>query len=183
MRTYKNTSRTEKWIRKAFAELVAEKKSLDKITIAELVKKADITKPTFYYHYADLNELVKSIESEMINELIKTIDEAEKSHNVPIEYYVHILSDFLRKNEEEYKSMANAVDLNYFIVKLKKIFIQKLNNPIFGISENEKTGEIQATFIASAIVDTLLEYFKGNLSGQLEDVESTILMTINKLRS
>ncbi len=183
MKTYKNSSRTEKWIRKAFAELISEKKSLEKITVSEIIQRADITKPTFYYHYSDLNDLVKSIENEMIEELTITLDEAEKSNHVRIEYYVTALSDFLKKNEEEYKSLANAIDLNYFIEKLKRVFIQKINNPVFGFSEDPLTRSIQATFLSSAIVDTILEYFKGNISGQLKDVESTILMTINKLRS
>lgn len=183
MKTYKNSARTEKWIRKAFAELIAEKKSLDKITISEIIQKADITKPTFYYHYSDLDDLVKSIENEMIEELTKTFDEAETSNDVPIEYYVTVLSDFLKKNEEEYKSLANAVDLNYFLEKLKRIFIRKVNNPVFGLSNDSTIRSIQATFISCAIVDTLLEYFKGNIPGELKDVESTILMTINKLQS
>lgn len=183
MKTYKNSSRTEKWIRKAFAELIAEKKSLDKITVTEIIQRADVTKPTFYYHFSDLNDLVKSIENEMIEELTKTFDEAEKYNNIPIEYYVTVLSDFLKKNEEEYKSLANAIDLNYFIDKLKRIFIQKLNNPVFGLSEDALIRSIQAIFISNAIVDTILEYFKGNISCQLKDVESTILLAINKLRS
>ena len=44
MKQYRNSERTKKWIRRAFIELIAEKKSINKITINELAERADITK-------------------------------------------------------------------------------------------------------------------------------------------
>ncbi len=183
MKTYKNATRTEKWIRKAFTELMAEKKNLSRITVTEIVKKADITKPTFYYHYADLNELVKSIENEMIEEFSSTLEEAEKNESIPLEHYISIMMMFLKENEEEYKILANATDLHYFITKIKKLMSQKLDNPAFGFSTDSKTRAMQTVFISSACVDTTLEYFKGSINGELEDVEAMIVEAINKLRA
>lgn len=182
MKTYKNSTRTEKWIREAFASLIAEKKSLDRITVSEIIERADIAKPTFYYHYSDLNDLVRSIENEMIDELSNILDEASYNKDVPLEHYISLLSSFLKENEDEYRIFANATDLNYFITRIKKLLAKKLDNPIFGFSTDQKTRSIQRVFISGACVDTLTEYFRGNIQGELEDVEATIMDGINKLK-
>lgn len=183
MKTYKNATRTEQWIREAFTSLIAEKKSLDKITVSEIIKRADITKPTFYYHYSDLNDLVRSIENEIIDELSQVLDEASKNKKVPIEHYISILSSFLKEKEDEYKILANATDLDYFITKIKKILADKIDNPIFGFSNDPKTRSIQRVFISSACVDVLTEYFRGNIQSDLKTVEETIINGINKLKN
>lgn len=182
MKPYKNSERTKRWIREAFASLIVEKKCLENIKISELIERADITKPTFYYHYKDLNDLVKSIENEMIDELSLLFEEASMNKDVPLEHYISLLSEFLKKNEKEYKAMANATDLNYFIDKIKKILAKKIDDPDFGFSNDTKTRSIQRVFVSSACVDTLLEYFKGNIDGSIEEVEETIIIGINKLR-
>ncbi len=182
MKKYNNASRTERWIREAFAALVAEKKSLDRITVTEIVKKADITKQTFYYHYSDLNDLIRSIENEMIDRLSTVLDKASENANVPIEHYISILSSFLKENENEYRFFASSTDIHYFISKIKKLLAQKLDKPSFGFSSDIKIRSIQKIFISGACVDTLCEYFKGNIQCSLEDVEKTIVEAINKLK-
>ncbi len=42
------------------------------------------------------------------------------------------------------------------------------------LSFDTKARSIQRIFISSACVDTLFEYFKGNIDGSIEEVEETI---------
>lgn len=60
--------KTERSIKNAFLELRA-KKPIEKITIKELTEKAEISKGTFYLHYADIYALSEKIESEIIREI------------------------------------------------------------------------------------------------------------------
>lgn len=66
MKQYRNAERTKKWIRRAFIELISEKKTIDKITVNELAERADITKTTFYYHYDDIYAVAEEFENELI---------------------------------------------------------------------------------------------------------------------
>lgn len=43
--------KTRNLIRGTFAELLYEKKNINKITVTELVQRADINRSTFYSHY------------------------------------------------------------------------------------------------------------------------------------
>lgn len=44
MAEYRNSLRSKRLIRQAFAELMQEKQSIDKITVKEIIERADILK-------------------------------------------------------------------------------------------------------------------------------------------
>lgn len=51
---------TENAIMGSFVKLLSEK-PFDKITVTDIVEDCQITRRTFYYHYADLYELTKAL--------------------------------------------------------------------------------------------------------------------------
>ena len=60
-REYRNSTRTKKMIRTAFAELIGEKKMISNISVSELAERADIAKSTFYNHYEDIYAVADEI--------------------------------------------------------------------------------------------------------------------------
>ena len=48
---YNSKKRTHEKIKRAFAQLLGEKKALNKITVAELAERSEVTRGTFYAHY------------------------------------------------------------------------------------------------------------------------------------
>ena len=53
--------KTRNLIRDTFAELLYEKKNINKITVTELVQRADINRSTFYSHYDDVRHVAEDI--------------------------------------------------------------------------------------------------------------------------
>lgn len=66
---------TEKAIMDSFVKLLSER-SFDKITVTDIVEDCQITRRTFYYHYADLYELTDAL---LRSETEKAIAEYEES--------------------------------------------------------------------------------------------------------
>lgn len=66
---------TKKAIRDSFLDLL-EEKPIEKISVTEICKNADINRGTFYAHYADPYELKNSIEKE----LVEAFKEAERKN-------------------------------------------------------------------------------------------------------
>lgn len=64
----KRVIKTKKSIRNAFIALIREK-PLNQITVAEISRKAELGRGTFYLHYKDLYDLYAHIEDELYNEL------------------------------------------------------------------------------------------------------------------
>lgn len=58
--------KTRNLIRDTFAELLYEKKNINKITVTELVQRADINRSTFYSHYDDVRHVAEDIKAETL---------------------------------------------------------------------------------------------------------------------
>ena len=63
---YRSAIRSRKLIRQAFMELLKEK-TFEKITVTDIVNRADINRSTFYAHYPDVMGLLDEIQEEIIS--------------------------------------------------------------------------------------------------------------------
>ncbi len=89
-------------IKKSFLELLSEKK-LNKITVQEICKKADINRATFYAHYADIYDLMHQIESEIIQGVQAILDNYASNRDGGI----MLLTKFIEENAEFYNTFLN----------------------------------------------------------------------------
>ena len=62
-----SSQKTRNIIKKTFAEMLSEKKELAKISVSELVRRADINRGTFYSHYDDIYAVAEDYENELIS--------------------------------------------------------------------------------------------------------------------
>ena len=62
--------KTKKAIRKTFEEMICEMGYKD-ITIRELTQRATINRKTFYLHYGSLDDLLKELQDEVVNQFIR----------------------------------------------------------------------------------------------------------------
>ncbi len=70
---YRSSLRSKTLIKKALLKLMKEK-SFDSITIAEIVKKADINRGTFYAHFHSTREVLEKIQDDMIHEIMTILE-------------------------------------------------------------------------------------------------------------
>ncbi len=77
--------KTKKSIVNAFLELRAHR-ALEKITVSELCRKAEINKSTFYKHYADIYDLSEQLEAEVISQVVSDISHPEKILTDPAQF-------------------------------------------------------------------------------------------------
>lgn len=64
--------KTKAQLRAGLTRLMREK-SVKEITVKELVDEVDINRSTFYLHYTDINQLLESLEEELLSEIIGVI--------------------------------------------------------------------------------------------------------------
>lgn len=63
----------KKAIQRAMIDLVCEK-SLEKISITDIVRKAGISRSTYYYHYYEQKEIIQDLMNKMYEDSISYID-------------------------------------------------------------------------------------------------------------
>ena len=66
--------KTRAQLRAGLAKLM-QRKSIKEITVKELVDEIDINRSTFYLHYTDIYQMLKSIEEELSQEIRNTMQE------------------------------------------------------------------------------------------------------------
>ena len=129
--SHKNATRSRLLIKTAFAELLNEK-DINKITVTDIVDRANISRGTFYAHYLDVYDLYAAIQTNMI-EAIDELLEKLGTRNVildPTEAMTRALI-FLEGNKEYYRLFVTSSNG------------QQLQNRIVGKLEDNFTAELK----------------------------------------
>ena len=71
----RRVQKTRDAIRRSFLELLGEK-GLSKVTVAEVCRRANVGRGTFYLHYLDVYDLYDKVEAELHAGLIEIFDDA-----------------------------------------------------------------------------------------------------------
>ena len=95
-----SSAKTRKLIKAAFAKMLSEKRTMDDITVTELVKRADINRGTFYIHYDDIYAVAEDYENELID---RFFDDTKLLSSKSPEAFIDSMFDYIRKNDESYK--------------------------------------------------------------------------------
>ena len=159
--------KTRNLIKKTFAELINEKKQLDKITVTELVKKAELTRSTFYTHYDNIYEVAHDYQLQTI-ELLCSEDLKLFSKQDIINYFDNIIQ-CLKNNEETYKLLLSADESLLFLEKLKQI----ASNKIYDALKNNCTDQylkLNISFLMNGILVELLKYFRNESFYSLDEI-------------
>ena len=118
----RSSIKTRALIKSTFAEMLSEKKEINKITVTELVKRADINRGTFYSHYDDVYSVAEDYENELID---KFFDDARLIGSQNIESFTDSFFDYIKKNDENYKLLCNSNDFVFAAKKLVTIASNK----------------------------------------------------------
>ncbi len=172
MAEYRNAIRSRKMIRTAFAELLSEKHDIDKVTVKEVVERADISKSTFYCHYEDIYAVVDEFGNEIITLLKDTISEYSKDHSEEITPYLKKINNILKENESLYKMLLSSDIYVKFISKIKGILIDYIHKDkrFNNLSKDPNKKDAQVDIIANGIIYLYVDYFKGQLNVSLDDL-------------
>ena len=94
----RRTTYTKQIIRETFTDLLRQK-PIGKISVTEICTIAEISRSTFYLHYADCYQILEELQDELCDKLIDAIK--PKKNNAPIDsmFDTH---DILRNNNDLY---------------------------------------------------------------------------------
>ena len=115
--------KTRTAIKKVFAEMLSEKKQLDKIKVKELCERADISRGTFYSHYDDIYSVAEDFENELIDAFF---DNAKLLSAENALQFVDVFFDYIKKNDENYKLLCRSNDFLFAAKKLTSLVSNKL---------------------------------------------------------
>lgn len=169
---YKSAIRSRRLIRQAFVDLM-QVKNLEKITVTEVITRADINRGTFYAHYQDTRAVIEQIENEIIEKLLEFLGELRYKNffQNPLPLFLKI-SRWLEEDLDFYRILINSNDSELFLVKLKNIFVNYMDNDSDIPEHIKKTPEfrIRTNFFAGGIINLFQVWFRGEIDNSLNEL-------------
>lgn len=107
--------KTRSTIKRVFAEMISEKKELNKITVSELCRRADISRGAFYTHYDDIYGVAQEYENEWISAFSESTRLASAENP---EQFVDAFFEYIQQNAENYRLLCRSND---FLLSVKKM--------------------------------------------------------------
>ena len=178
---YRSAIRSRKMIRESFLELLKEK-DISKITVTDIVNKADLNRSTFYAHYVDVRAITEEMENEVIDKMIEILKKFEFKNffNNPTPLLLEV-SRFLENNQNTYKILLKVNEAETFLKKLKNEFAKYMmsDTDIPEYLKNTKMVNLRISYFAGGIINIYQDWFNGRLNCSLND----IALEVSKLLS
>lgn len=166
----RSSEKTKRIIRNTFAELIKENQELNKITVTELVKRADINRGTFYNHYDSIYDVAEELEAEIIKVLFENTKKLDTLNDI-FECLDEII-DYLKENQDMYKLLLSSNEPQIFLKKLNRLILEKLYNSLNNNSNFKKsdTLKFEVAFFTDGMVNQVLGYFTAKSGYSLDEI-------------
>lgn len=169
-KTYRNFTRSEKSIIRAYVELM-QKKGRSRITVTDIVNTADLNRSTFYAHFKSADDVREKIQSDIINELTSSLNKRDFRNALsdPYPAMMHVIA-FIRKDAEMYKMLLNTEGANKFLKKLRNIVIEKClsDEVILPYIKDRDEFEMNLRMFIGGYVSVIEDWAAGNINMPVE---------------
>lgn len=175
MKEYRSSVRSKRLIRGAMIELLAEK-DISKITVVDVVQRADLSRNTFYAHYQDVYAVLEELENDFISEMNLYLDEAiqKRAFLEPLPL-LQKFQHFVEKNVETNRLLLANQNAAAFCEKIKQIFITRVMEYIPTTTVKDTEGFLMfLECVAGGFVSLYQKSLKKESTLKLDDITAEI---------
>ena len=179
---YRSSLRSKKMITDALVELLDEK-TLDKITVTDIVKRANINRGTFYAHYESVTDVVTSI-FENAYEIIKgSIHVFHDNTDFDMGIMLKELQSVMEKDFDFYKKIFSS-DINMKIYEeISNVLISYVYDHETEISKvSHEDFVFYTSFYSGGIIKLYRDWFIGELPMTFDELTKRATILLNDLR-
>ena len=169
---YRSAKRSRKLIRDAFLDILQENGS-SKMTVTEIVRRADINRATFYAHYPDVKGVVDEIENEIIKKMLDVLKSAPQSdffqNPAPL---LHSVNSYVEENIDQFRILVKANEALPFMEKMKSVFVDFMSSYEMIPAEirSDPRFSMRCIYFAGGIISSYQQWLLGTLECELEDL-------------
>lgn len=169
---YRSSIRSKNSIKKAVAKLIHEK-AVEKITVSDIIREADISRGTFYAHYSDVRGVLEQIESEELKALMEYVDRFGLENILTnVTSLIEQICNYLSRDMEYYRMLAQSNVLNNYIWRLVEVYYDKLLDLVMTQknASNRDEANIYLVYVTSGAKSTILAWLNGGLKGEPKEI-------------
>jgi len=177
--------KTREAIFASFTELL-RKKDFDKITVGEIIERADVGRATFYAHFETKDDLLKALCEELFCHLFDSMGEKECGHrhifdcDAPDSPFLHLFRH-LQKDDNRILTLLscqnNGLFLRLFESRLRTLAESQL--PLFASRKHEELPvDFWISHIASTFIETLRWWIGQGMTESAETVTRYFVLAV-----
>lgn len=163
--------------------LLLKEKDIDKITVADVVKKAGLVRSTFYNHYDNIPSLVDAAEKKTIDNIFRLMESFHpKDDKSFCKSFFLAICNYTMENHF-LATLLESTRSNAFFEKMLLMFDKYMRQVTDDESYHMKDKKSAAYFIASAIGSTVGVLHKWSTSGfdasadEVADIMTQVFIT------
>lgn len=168
----RNSLRSRMLIRHAFEELL-EERELDKLTVVDIVSRANVTRSTFYVHYPDIYGIVEEIQGEIISRHLEEFSQIEYRNMLqdPTPYLKSVAA-MLEENNKLFKKLGHNIQRQKYMGILQRTIIEDTvsRSDIPAEIRSPAAFSIRIRFFLAGILSTMQSWAEGNLDCTLDEI-------------
>ena len=168
----RKTQYTQMVLRDALMELM-EQKPISQITVKELCAKADINRTTFYAHYSDPNDLLHTIEADVLLSVSKAVSSLHcPIDNSSILQVFQELLQYIADNNKHIQILLSERGDVYFPKELFTMIYEKCE--LMALAPPSSTKEFYFIFVLNGSIGLIQHWLKSGLTKSTKEMAEII---------
>ena len=178
--------KTREAIFEAFCELLS-KKDFNKITVAEIIERADVGRATFYAHFETKDHLLSELCEELFCHIFDSVYEKNENHfhifkcDAQGSVFLHLI-EHLQRNDNNILMLLVSQNNDIFLRCFKK-HLRILIEDQFSLFETAKCKDLPRDFlinhISSSFVEAIRWWLENGMKESSEELAKYFLKSIN----
>lgn len=168
----RNSLRSRMLIRHAFEELL-EERELDKLTVVDIVSRANVTRSTFYVHYPDIYGIIEEIQGEIISRHLEEFSQIEYRNMLqdPTPYLKSVAA-MLEENNKLFKKLGHNIQMQKYMGILQRTIIEDTvsRSDIPAEIRSPAAFSIRIRFFLAGILSTMQSWVEGDQDCTLDEI-------------
>lgn len=167
---YRSAIRSRKLINMALADLLQEK-PLDKITVTDVVRRAEINRGTFYAHYTDIPDVIHHVIQDIFSNLREEVFELpQRMEDIP-HFLVLKLQEILEENRDFCQKVMSSSASDLLEEELVELVTEYLvqHEKRFNCGDHQDY-VLTIRFCAGGLCALYRDWFSGQLAMPLEEL-------------
>ena len=159
----------------AFISLLSEK-NYSKITVGEIIDRADVGRATFYSHFETKDYLLKELCEDLFCHLLDSVNKEKSDHKHIFEcdnsdsVFLHLFRH-IKSNDNNLLVLLSGCNTDLFMLYFKSNLKEFVKNNLF-MFENDKSKKLPESFLVNHIASSFIETVKWWIdNGMNESVE------------
>ena len=166
---------TKKKLRDGLLRLM-EQKPINEISVKELTELVDVNRGTFYFHYTDIYDMLRSMEEDFLRNFSETLIAMfplqTEQHSDLAYYYLSAVFSVLGENREFCKIMLGPNGDMQFVEQIKKLVSDTCSHIWYEAAPGADAAkfEMYNAFIINGCIGIFQKWLNGEAAGGPEEI-------------